>query len=53
MRSEVIQYGEGNGGDLEVRLVVFRPDGWIGCVLPLDGQDPVGGLARYFGEILL
>ncbi|KAJ7056682.1 FAD binding domain-containing protein [Mycena amicta] len=34
-------------------VVVFRPDGWIGCVLPLDGDVGMRELGRYFGEILV
>ncbi|KAF7312058.1 Pentachlorophenol 4-monooxygenase [Mycena indigotica] len=32
-------------------VIVFRPDGWIGCVLALDGKV-VDALGSYFGEFL-
>jgi phenol 2-monooxygenase len=31
-------------------IVVFRPDGWVGCVVPLE---EVNSLGAYFGEFLI
>jgi phenol 2-monooxygenase len=31
-------------------IVVFRPDGWVGCMVPLEKVDQLG---NYFGHFLV
>lgn len=31
-------------------IVVFRPDGWVGCVVPLEAVNELGA---YFGQFLV